>query len=79
LLERARQALATDPSRALALAQQHERLFPNGVLRQEREVIAIEALRRLGRSTQASERANQFETQYPASAHRRAVETGLSK
>lgn len=79
LLEQARRALKTDPARALALTRQHQARFPNGVLRQEREVIAIEALRRLGRSSEASERAGSFEKQFPDSAHRRAVEGGLSR
>jgi hypothetical protein len=79
LLERARRALASDPARALALTKQHQQSFPNGLLKQEREVIAIEALRRLGKAEQAGERAGRFEKQYPDSAHRRAVETGLNQ
>jgi hypothetical protein len=79
LLEQARHALRSDPARALSLTEQHQLRFPNGALKQEREVIAIEALRRLGRSDQSSERARLFQNQYPDSAHRRAVETGLSK
>jgi hypothetical protein len=79
LLEQARAALASDPARALALTRQHQARFPSGVLKQEREVIAIEALRRLGQSKAAAERAGSFEQAYPDSAHRRAVESGLSK
>jgi hypothetical protein len=79
LLERARRALATDPARALALAQQHQKQYPNGVLQQERDVITIEALRRLGKVKEADQRAGTFQRQYPDSAHRRSVETGLSK
>ena len=77
LLEQARRALATDPQRALAITRRHQALYPHGVLVQEREVIAIEALRRLGREGQALDRANSFEQSYPDSAHRRAVEKGL--
>ena len=79
LLEQARRALATNPSQALAITRRHQALYPNGTLAQEREVIAIEALRRLGQSGQASERAGSFEQKYPDSAHRRTVEKGLSK
>lgn len=79
LLERARRALARDPARALALTKQHEQSFPNGLLKQEREVIAIDALRRLGKSQQAGDRAGRFEKQFPDSAHRRAVESGLNQ
>lgn len=79
LLEQARRALATDPEKALALTRQHQQRYPNGVLRQEREVIAISALRRLGRAPEASQRATSFEQQFPDSAHRRSVEKGPAK
>lgn len=79
LLEQARRALATNPTQALALTRRHQALYPHGALVQEREVIAIEALRRLGRGGQASERANSFEKSFPDSAHRRAVEKGLGE
>ncbi|HET9954785.1 MAG TPA: hypothetical protein VFQ61_09785 [Polyangiaceae bacterium] len=79
LLERARKALAQDPTAALALTRTHEVRFASGLLRQEREVIAIEALRRLGRQAEASARAERFSKTYPGSAHRRGVETGLGQ
>ena len=78
LLEQARRSLGSDPTRALALTRQHQTRFPYGSLRQEREVIAIEALRRLGRGKAAEQRADSFEKAFPDSAHRRAVETGHS-
>lgn len=76
LLERARSALASNPSRALSLTTEHKLRFPGGVLAQEREVIAIDALRKLGRSDQASLRADQFAKQYPGSAHRHKLDAG---
>jgi len=76
LLERARSALASNPSRALSLTTEHKLRFPGGVLAQEREVIAIEALRKLGKSDQASLRADQFAKQYPGSAHRHKLDAG---
>ncbi|MFZ5896223.1 MAG: hypothetical protein ACOY0T_34530 [Myxococcota bacterium] len=79
LLEQARRSLASNPAQALALTRRHQALYPRGVLAQEREVIAIEALRRLGNSKQASERADSFQREYPDSAHRRNVEKGLNK
>ena len=75
LLEQARRALAADPARALALTRQHQQRFPTGVLNQEREVIAIEALRRLGKANEAGDRAGAFEKQFPGSPHQRAVES----
>lgn len=78
LLEKARRALSSDPNRALALTREHARLYPKGVLAQEREVIAIEALKRLGRAGEADARRGTFEERYPQSAHRRNLD-GLGK
>jgi len=74
LLERARRALASDPANALTLTQKDAALYPNGELAQEREVIAIEALRRLQRNAEAEQRARAFARAFPGSAHQRAVE-----
>jgi hypothetical protein len=56
LLEAARAALSTDPSRVMALLDEHARTFPRAQLATERNVLRIEALRRLGRIDEA--RAN---------------------
>jgi hypothetical protein len=58
----------------LSLTREHARRFPQGALAQEREVIAIEALSRLGRTEAARQRGTQFERQYPGSAHQPKVE-----
>jgi hypothetical protein len=79
LLERARRALSSDPALSLSLVRRHRSEFPNGILRQEREVIGIEALRRLGRSNEASRKADEFQRDFPNSPHGRAVERGQSK
>lgn len=57
LLERARAALASSPADALALADTHAARFPAGKLGMEREMVAIDALRRLGRTGEARARA----------------------
>ena len=74
LLARAQAALATNPGAALELVATHARAFPGGTLAQEREVIAIDALSRLGRKTEATARARRFHRLFPASAHGRRVE-----
>ena len=79
LLESARAALATNPARALALASTHAQAFPQGVLAQEREVIAIAALRRLGRTADAERRAGAFDRYYPHSAHQRTVDVAPTR
>jgi hypothetical protein len=69
LLERAQAALATRPKDALALTREHQRRFPRGLLVQEREVIAIDALSRLGQKRAASAKAAEFEERYRGSVH----------
>jgi hypothetical protein len=43
--------------------------FPRGVLRQEREVLAIEVLTARGQTEAAKERARAFVVAYPKSPH----------
>jgi hypothetical protein len=74
LLQRAQSLLAQNPERALELAQQHAKQFPQGQLAQEREVIRIEALRRLGREGQAEKVGRDFEQRFPDSPHRRKLD-----
>ncbi len=69
ILHRARAALATSPQTALDLTNQHAKKFPHGVLGQEREIVAIEALENLGRSPEAASRAARFRTHFPASPY----------
>jgi hypothetical protein len=73
LLEQARSALRSDPARALARANEHRSRFPGGALIQEREVIAIKALRQLGRVPEADRRAEAFEKAFPGSAFQRKL------
>lgn len=79
LLEQARSALSPNPALALSLTQQHAQQFPRGLLVQEREVIAISALRRLGRSSEAEARAARFDARYPHSAHQQTVDRPSTK
>jgi hypothetical protein len=79
LLGRAQAALRADPNRALALAAEHRRKFPNGVLVQEREVLTIEALERLGRHKEAVARADGFLRSFPGSAHRSKVNAVIGR
>ena len=77
LLARARDLLGSSPAEALALTQQHATQFPGGALAQEREVLAIEALRHLGRMDEARARKDRFLSAYPGSAHRQRLEATL--
>jgi len=73
LLRDARLALSGNPSEALALAERHRVLFAHGAMVQERELIAISALARLGRHTAVLTRAAQFERDFPNSPYRKQV------
>jgi hypothetical protein len=74
LLERARVDLSTTPAHALALTEEDAARFPAGGLRQERDLLAIEALQKLGRNAAAQERAAHFVAMFPGSAHRQRIE-----
>lgn len=69
LLRRAQSVLTASPEQALALTAEHQRRFGAGSLTEEREALAIEALRRLGRLPEAQRRAAAFAKRYPHSVH----------
>lgn len=73
-LMKARRVLADDPAEGLRLADLHRQRFPSGSLAQERELIAIDALVRLGRYEEAHARVATFRSIYPRSAHLRRLE-----
>ena len=74
LLHAARQALVRSPEQTLSLTEEHLRLFPRGLLDQEREALAIEALIKLGRIDPARTRAHAFEQAYRDSPHRARIQ-----
>lgn len=65
LVQSAQSALSADPERALAIAGEHARVYPSGELVQEREVLAVEALARLGRKEEALRRARALVQRFP--------------
>jgi hypothetical protein len=73
LLSAAQAALASDPAKTLRLTAEHRRSFPTGAFTQEREVIEIDALYRLGRKAEADRRATQFVARNPGSSYARRV------
>lgn len=79
LLSRAQRALGGDPAAALAHCDEHLARYPGGALTQEREVIAIAALVRLGRVAEARSRAERFEAAYPGSGHLRRIDVLLGE
>lgn len=63
---------------ALALTDQHRRLYPMGTYSEEFARIAIEALVRLGDRPKAEARARWFFRRFPKSAHRARLENLLN-
>lgn len=74
LLVPARKLVAVDPARALTLIEQHRSEHARGAFAEEREVLAVESLLRLGRTQAARTRAEGFARAYPASVQRERLE-----
>ena len=68
---------SSDPTRALQLCRDHERRFARGILREEREVVAISALISLRRFSEARDRGARFLQSYPVSAYAASVRDHL--
>jgi hypothetical protein len=77
LLTSAQSLLARDPAAALAAIEEHARAYPRGNFAEEREALAIDALRRLGRRQDLRQRAAAFLESYPRSPHRERVQALL--
>jgi hypothetical protein len=77
LLGEAQSLLQRDPARALETTDEHRRSYPRGAYSEEREALAIDALRRLGRHGEAAARARAFLQSYPSSPHRERILTWL--
>jgi hypothetical protein len=65
LLMAAQDALEASPQRALGLLDQHAQLYPTGNFALEREALAIDTLRKLGRVSTAQARARAFIVRFP--------------
>lgn len=69
LLEQARAGVARDPAGSLRSLDDHRDGFPDGQLTAEREILAIDALVRLGRADEARARARSFLARFPSSPY----------
>jgi outer membrane protein assembly factor BamD (BamD/ComL family) len=75
-LDAARSALAAGRSaEALELTDAHRRRFPSGQLASDVEALAIDALARAGRSSEATARAARFLSRCPQSPHAARIES----
>jgi len=73
LLKSAQLMLEKRPKLTLALVGEHERMYAKGIFAQEREILAIEALLKIGARAEARERGERFLSSYPESAHVRRI------
>jgi hypothetical protein len=74
-LEQARALLTNDPGSALRRASEHKARFPDGSLVAERELIAVEALLRLGRRTEAERRGEALQERFPGTLYRERLKS----
>lgn len=74
LLAEARRTLGSSPAAALDLVQRHQQRFPRGELGLEREFLRIQALSRLGRSSEARAAGERFLRSFPRSAYAAEIE-----
>jgi len=65
LMVRIRKEVRSDPQTAVALADEGEKRFPDSLLREEREALAIDALINLQKMGSARGRADFFLRRYP--------------
>jgi hypothetical protein len=79
LIQRAQEELGADPNRALATLHEHARSFPDGELGQERETIAVEALARLHRMSEAKARASALLIRFPRTPYVARLERALGE
>lgn len=78
LLRAAEASLAEDPASAFALTTRHLLAYPDGMLAQERELLAIQAQLKLGERASAELRAQRFRERYPRSPLERRLERVLA-
>jgi hypothetical protein len=77
MLEAARAMLERDPAGALARLDLHAATFPSGGLALERELLAVDALERLGRYREAQTRGTALLERSPGSIYEERVKSLL--
>jgi hypothetical protein len=76
-LMQAKQALTSNPARALSLAQAGEQEFRNSLFSEERQHVLLLALIKLGRVEEAERRAQPFLSTHPDSPFARRIRNAL--
>ncbi len=79
LVTAARADRSGDPTRALALVEEHARRFPGGQLKDERDVQRIVALCALGQTDEATRRAQRFRASHGSSPLTRRIDQSCAR
>lgn len=79
LLDKARRVLSGAPRHALRLVRRHKARYGQGLLREERDALWVQALVQAGKLTRAKRLARIFLKRYPRSRLRPNVEQALGK
>lgn len=74
LLHAARRLVSENPAGALTLLREHEMNHPRSSLTQERELMIVECLVRLGERELATKAVEAFVKRYPRSSHRPRID-----
>jgi hypothetical protein len=76
-LDRAHTLLSINPAQALRAADAHAAAFPGGALSAERELIAVDALLRLGRKDEARRRGADLLRRFPETIYHQRLRSLL--
>ena len=79
LLEQARASYDSDPAQTLAVLNEHARRFPAGKLSLERELLALDALKRLGMVSSERARAESLLPQVRGTIYEQRVRSHLEQ
>ena len=63
----------------MTLTRDHELSFPESLLTEERQALRVEALARLGRSSEAEQELTGFEQRFPRSIYRRRLRSLVTR
>lgn len=77
LVSRAKKALPESPNQALRLVAEAKRKFPRGMLVEERQALAVQALVGLGRVDEAQRQGQRFLSKHGRGPHAAAVRAAL--
>jgi hypothetical protein len=79
LVQQARNAMSSQPARALEVLREADRRYPNGIFLEERQAIGVLALIALHRDADARAQAERFLRAHPTTVYRQRIERALAE